>query len=161
MGLKGRYLETKIDDDHALGNDMFHVPELRGDNVVMAEAPALTAINERLRNDYREDCQRGVDRWNKIIAKVGADYTLTLPHNAFHRNIGTFQGMHFTPQGKPISKEEFDANRANWMPSEADREFVKSLMVRVTERGKMANWVAPPSRGVHGQDVDYEYVKLH
>ena len=43
----------------------------------------------------------------------------------------------------------------------ADREFVKSLMVRVTERGKMANWVAPPSRGVHGQDVDYEYVKLH
>ena len=161
MGLKGRYLETKIDDDHALGNDMFHVPELRGDNVVMAEAPALTAINERLRNDYREDCQRGVDRWNKIVAKVGADYTLTLPHNAFHRNIGTFQGMHFTPQGKPISKEEFDANRANWMPSEADREFVKSLMVRVTERGKMANWVAPPSRGVHGQDVDYEYVKLH
>ena len=83
------------------------------------------------------------------------------PHNAFHRNIGTFQGMHFTPQGKPISKEEFDANRATWMPSEADREFVKSLMVRVTERGKMANWVAPPSRGVHGQDVDYEYVKLH
>ena len=161
MGLKGRYLETKIDDDHALGNDMFHVPELRGDNVVMAEAPALTAINERLRNDYREDCQRGVDRWNKIIAKAGADYTLTLPHNAFHRNIGTFQGMHFTPQGKPISKEEFDANRANWMPSEADREFVESLMVRVTERGKMANWVAPPSRGVHGQDVDYEYVKLH
>ena len=161
MGLKGRYLETKIDDDHALGNDMFHVPELRGDNVVMAEAPALTAINERLRNDYREDCQRGVDRWNKIIAKAGADYTLTLPHNAFHRNIGTFQGMHFTPQGKPISKEEFDANRANWMPNEADREFVKSLMVRVTERGKMANWVAPPSRGVHGQDVDYEYVKLH
>ena len=161
MGLKGRYLETKIDDDHALGNDMFHVPELRGDNVIMAEAPALTAINERLRNDYREDCQRGVDRWNKIIAKAGADYTLTLPHNAFHRNIGTFQGMHFTPQGKPISKEEFDANRANWMPSEADREFVKSLMVRVTERGKMANWVAPPSRGVHGQDVDYEYVKLH
>jgi benzoyl-CoA 2,3-dioxygenase component B len=161
MGLKGRYLETKIDDDHALGNDMFHVPELRGDNVVMAEAPALTAINERLRNDYREDCQRGVERWNKIIAKAGADYTLTLPHNAFHRNIGTFQGMHFTPQGKPISKEEFDANRENWMPSEADREFVKSLMVRVTERGKMANWVAPPSRGVHGQDVDYEYVKLH
>ena len=140
---------------------MFHVPELRGDNVVMAEAPALTAINERLRNDYREDCQRGVDRWNKIIAKAGADYTLTLPHNAFHRNIGTFQGMHFTPKGKPISKEEFDANRENWMPNEADREFVKSLLVRVTERGKMANWVAPPSRGVHGQDVDYEYVKLH
>ena len=45
MGLKGRYLETKIDDDHALGNDMFHVPELRGDNVIMAEAPALTAVS--------------------------------------------------------------------------------------------------------------------
>ena len=161
MGLKGRYLETKIDDDHLLENDVFQVPEFEGGKIVMKEVSALTSINERLRNEYRNDCQRGVDRWNKIITDAGIDYTLTLPHTSFHRNIGTFQGMHFTPEGLPITKEEFDAKWDEWMPSETDREFVKSLMVRVTERGKMANWVAPPSRGIHGQDIDYEYVKLH
>ena len=161
MGLKGRYMETKIDDNHLLENDVYQVPELEGDKVVIKEISALTSINERLRNDYRDDCQRGVDRWNKIIADSGVDFTLTLPHTAFHRNIGTFQGLHFTPEGKSITEEEFNAQKDEWLPTEADREFVKSLMVRVTEAGKMANWVAPPSRGIHGQDVDYEYVKLH
>ena len=127
----------------------------------MIEFSALTAINERLRNDYRDDCQRGVDRWNKIIANAGVEYTLTLPHTAFHRNIGTFQNLYFSPTGKPISKGEFETRRDEWMPSEADREFVNSLMVRVTEPGKMAGWLSPPSRGIHGKDVDYEYVRLH
>ncbi|MEE2746017.1 MAG: benzoyl-CoA 2,3-epoxidase subunit BoxB [Pseudomonadota bacterium] len=161
MGLKGRYQEGKIEDDHLLNNDVFLVPELRGNKVVMAETSALTAVNERLRNDYRDDCQRGVDRWNKIISKAGVGFTLTLPHTAFHRNIGTFQGIHFTPEGKPISKEEFESNRSNWLPDQSDREFVKSLMVRVTEPGKMAGWVAPPSRGIHGKEIDFEYVQLH
>jgi len=33
--------------------------------------------------------------------------------------------------------------------------------VRVTEPGKMANWIAPPAKGIHGKDVECEYVKLH
>ncbi len=33
-------------------------------------------------------------------------------------------------------------------------------MVQVTEKGKFANWIAPPLRGINGQDVDFEYVKL-
>ncbi len=33
-------------------------------------------------------------------------------------------------------------------------------MVSITEPGKMAGWVAPPSTGIHQQSVDYEYVKL-
>ena len=56
---------------------------------------------------------------------------------------------------------EFEARRDEWMPSIDDREFVNSLMVRVTEPGKMAGWLSPPSRGIHGKDVDYEYVRLH
>ena len=41
-----------------------------------------------------------------------------------------------------------------------DLSFVKSLMQRVTEPGKMAAWIAPPDRGINAQAVDYEYVKL-
>jgi len=47
-----------------------------------------------------------------------------------------------------------------WLPSDADQAFVKSLMQRVTEPGKMAAWIAPPDRGINAQPVAYEYVKL-
>ena len=46
------------------------------------------------------------------------------------------------------------------LATDADRAHVKSLMVGVTEPGKMAGWVAPPARGIHQKPVDYEYVKL-
>ena len=36
------------------------------------EAPALAALNETLRDDYVADCQKGVDRWNRTLAEVGA-----------------------------------------------------------------------------------------
>ena len=47
-----------------------------------------------------------------------------------------------------------------WLPTDSDREFVESLMVGVTEPGKMAGWVAPPATGIHARPVDFEYVKI-
>jgi benzoyl-CoA 2,3-epoxidase subunit B len=32
-------------------------------------------------------------------------------------------------------------------------------MKAVYEPGKMANWIAPPSRGINGKPIDYEYVR--
>ena len=46
------------------------------------DEPALTAINMRLRDDYTADCQRGLERWNKIIERTGVEYKLELPHVA-------------------------------------------------------------------------------
>ena len=43
------------------------------DRIVNPGAPYLNALNERLRDDYIVDCQRGVDRWNKLIADAGID----------------------------------------------------------------------------------------
>jgi benzoyl-CoA 2,3-dioxygenase component B len=37
---------------------------------------------------------------------------------------------------------------------------VQSLQVRVTEPGRMAGWVAPPSQGINQKPVDFEYVRL-
>ena len=31
----------------------------------------LTALNETLREDYSDDCQGGLDRWNRTLADVG------------------------------------------------------------------------------------------
>jgi len=161
MGLKGRFQEMKIDDDHQLDNEVYQVPEIEGNKIIHTDIAALTSINERLRDDYREDCQRGVDRWNKTISEAGIDFTLTLPHQAFHRNIGTFADTRVDPNGNIISQEEWDANVADWMPTDEDRAFVESLMVPVTEPGKMAGWIAAPARGIQGKDPDFEYVKFH
>ena len=161
MGLKGRFQEMKIDDDHQLDNDVYKVPEINGSGIIRTDTFALTAINERLRDDYRDDCQRGVDRWNKTLTEAGIDFTLTLPHQAFHRNIGTFADINVDLEGNIISPEEWDANVGNWLPNDEDRAFVESLMVPVTEPGKLAGWIAAPARGIQGKDPDFEYIKFH
>ncbi len=53
------------------------------------------------------------------------------------------------------------AGLPRWLPSESDRAFVKSLMQRVTEPGRIAGWIAPPDRGVNELPVDYDYVRLN
>jgi hypothetical protein len=47
------------------------------------------------------------------------------------------------------------------LPSVEDRAFVASLMGRVAEPGKYANWIAPPARGINNQAVDFEYVRFN
>ncbi|MCW8836621.1 MAG: benzoyl-CoA 2,3-epoxidase subunit BoxB [Rhodospirillales bacterium] len=160
MGLKGRYNETKIDDDHVLGDAAYLVPEVVGDDVRFVEASALTAVNERLRNDYIDDSQRGIDRWNKVIEKAGVDFRLTLPHRGFNRNIGTFSEFHFSPEGRLLTEADWTRNHGGWVPDEDDRTYVQSLMQPVTEPGKFAHWIAAPERGINNQPVDFAYVRF-
>src|SRR2546428_6224869 len=61
-GLKGRFEETKIKDDHVLAENLYDVSEVVGDAVVSKAVPALTALNERLRDDYIREVQAGVGR---------------------------------------------------------------------------------------------------
>ena len=68
-GLKGRFQETKIEDDHRLENSTYPVLKLVDGEIKRVDEPALTAINMRLRDDYTADCQRGLERWNKIIER--------------------------------------------------------------------------------------------
>ena len=159
VGLKGRFEETKQADDHALREASYPVTQLDGDSVVTRDEPALTSLNERLRDDYIADCQRGVDRWNRVIRQAGVDFTLRLPHRGFHRAIGSFAEARMSPDGRVLSQAEWDARHQEWLPREADERFVQDLMQPVTERGKFAGWIAPPPRGINGQPIDFEYVR--
>ncbi len=160
MGLKGRFQETRIDDDHRLTDAAYAVPEVKGDSVVMVEAPALTAVNERLRDDYVADCQRGVDKWNRMIRGAGIGFELKLPHRAFNRSIGVFAGLRTTPGGEIITEARWDREKTDWLPTEDDEAYVQSLMAPVTEPGKMAGWIAAPARGINGKPMDFEYVRF-
>ena len=160
MGLKGRFEEMKKSDDHRLKEATYSVAELVGDRIDMREEAALVSLNERLRDDYVVDCQRGVTRWNQVIKSHGIDVELRLPHRGFHRRIGVFADAKVSPDGRVISEAEWDARHGDWLPNDSDQAFIGSLMQSVTEPGRFATWIAPPARGVNGQPVDFEYVRL-
>ncbi len=127
-GLKGRYQEEKIADDHILST------------------PQRVNLNERLQNDYIKDCERGVERWNKCIQKHGIPFTLELPNKNMNRRVGRY-----------ANHKEYGWN----LPSDQEREYVANLMYPVVEPGMFASYIAPPTKGVHGNSVDFEYVRFN
>ena len=160
-GIKGRYMETRIDDDHQLNDDTYMVWDLVDGKAVQKEAPALTAINMRLRDDYKRDAAGGIGRWNKIIKRAGIDFRLSMPHEAFHRQIGVFSAIKSDPEGNVIPDAEWEAQKDEWLPSKADGDFIQSLMEPCYEPGQYAGWIAPPKVGIDNKPGDFEYVKLH
>jgi benzoyl-CoA 2,3-dioxygenase component B len=159
-GLKGRFDETKLGDDHALSSDQYTVQEVENGRIVDKSVPALTALNARLRDDYIGEIQAGLDRWNRIPEKLGIPFRVKLPHPGFHRKIGNFAGHYISPDGQVLAETDWKQQSGSWLPSDDDRLFVDSLMGRVIEPGKFANWIAPPARGINGQPIEFEYVRF-
>jgi benzoyl-CoA 2,3-dioxygenase component B len=129
--------------------------------LVEKQVPMLNALNEVLRDDFIRDSIAGVGRWNKVIEKAGIPFRLKTPHKAFHRNIGSLAGVKVSPEGAVISDAEWNSKVDEWLPSESDRAFVASLMGRVVEPGKFANWIAPPVMGINRQPIDFQYVRFN
>ena len=124
----------------------------------MRDTPALTAINARLLDDYIKDCQAGLNRWNKVIAKQGVDFQFSQPHSAFNRQVGAFSELFVSPDGKLMDKDAWEQQQDQWLPSGADLAYINSLMKPVTELGQYAGWIAPPKEGINKQGGDFEYV---
>jgi benzoyl-CoA 2,3-dioxygenase component B len=160
-GVKGRYEETKQNDDHKLVSADYPVLEVENGQLVEKKVPALNALNAKLRDDYVEEIQAGVNRWNRIPEQNGIAFRLRLPHVGFHRRIGTLAGQFISPDGKVMTEAEWNSHREEWLPSADDHKYVESLMGQVLESGKFANWIAPPARGINSQPIDFEYVRFN
>lgn len=159
-GIKGRYHESKIDDDHQLLNATYPVLVLREGRFETVDEPALNALNARLRDDFIHDCAQGVKRWNKVIEKSGVEFELALPHQAFNRQIGQFSEVSVTPAGEIVDAGSWAAQQEQWLPTRADREYVASLMQPCYESGRYAGWIAAPKVGINRQPGDFEYVRI-
>jgi len=159
-GLKGRWQEERRKDDHVLTEDGRRVETIQDDTIATEEVSALVALNHDLRNEYAADCQTGMKRWNRVLANAGIGRQLSLPHVGFNRHVGLFAGHHVTPAGELVGVDVWEANHGRWLPTEADKTHVRSLMRPVYERGKMAGWIAPPIKGINEKPVDYQYVRL-
>lgn len=159
-GLKGRFQEAKLTDDHRLTESTYPVLKLVEGRIELVEEPALTALNMRLRDDYVEDCGRGIERWNRIIEEAGYEFRLRLPHVAFHRQIGEFRNVRVSPTGELLTQQEWERLRGSWLPDEADGSYIASLMVPEMRPGQYAGWIAPPRVGIDNRPGDFEYVKV-
>ncbi len=159
-GIKGRYRESQLDDDHRLVNDTYPVMKLVDGRLRPVDVPALIALNARLRDDFIDDCQGGVTRWNRVIAGAGIDFEIRLPHIAFNRAIGEFAELNATPTGELLTDEEWEAARGDWLPTSVDQAHIEGLMNSNFEAGEYAGWIAPPSKGIQNKPEDFLYVKL-
>ncbi|MEM7204935.1 MAG: benzoyl-CoA 2,3-epoxidase subunit BoxB [Planctomycetota bacterium] len=161
-GLKGRYREGDgIYKDPKALEACYKADVVENGKLVEREIPLRRAMNALLLDAYVADCKRIVDRWNRDLKRLGVDAKVSLPSQRFNRRQGIYADEWFTPEGELTTAEEWRQNETKWLPTQEDRDYVKQCMVKVYEPGKVANWIAPPSRGVNDQPFDYEYVKFH
>jgi len=160
-GIKGRPDETTQYQDHICADASRELELPDGQGGLKKETVGMrNAMNEVLREAYVKDCEIGLKRWNMQIKRAGHAFELKLPSSRFRRAIGAWANVPTDLEGKLIDREEFERRLPGWVPGGSDKAFVKSLMQRVVQPGKMASWIAPPDRGVNNLPVDYEYVRL-
>lgn len=159
-GLKGRFKEKNRYEDHVMKEGVKIVPNVRDNRIHDEEVPYRNAMNEVLRDEYIADCDRALRKWNRTLEKTGIENRLTLPSRRFKRHQGIYADNDFNLEGELISKEEMEANVTEWLLNDEDNHYLTSIMKQVVEPGKMANWIAPPARGINSQPIDFEYVRL-
>jgi benzoyl-CoA 2,3-epoxidase subunit B len=159
-GLKGRFHEHRYDDHKAMTGD-YRLPVVENGKLVDKDVPLRTAMNEVLRDAYVADCEKAIGRWNKTLEESGSPTRLSLPSRRFHRHQGLYAGHFFDPQGNLITEAEYRANEPRWLLVPEDNDYLLSIMKPQYEPGKFANWIAPPTKGIEGRPIEFEYVKMH
>ncbi len=154
-GIKGRPDEGKF-ADHVAKDAAFALDMPGGEQTVALR----NAMNEVMRAAYLRDCQSGIERWNRAIKAAGVDFAFALPSPRFRRAIGAWAGQPVDPAGRFLPQSQYQTHLRDWLPTGEDKEFIKSLMRPVTAPGKMAAWIAPPTRGIDGRPIEFEYVRL-
>ena len=135
--LKGRFQESRIDDDHQLHDDTYPVLSYADGQFRSVEQPALTALNGRLCDVFINECEQIVRGWNKALSENGIDYELRLPHRAFNRAVGEFAGLSVSAEGIVMPEQAWNARRDEWLPSSEDMDYIRSLMVTQREPENM------------------------
>jgi benzoyl-CoA 2,3-dioxygenase component B len=159
-GIKGRYREEKDWEDHVALEAFHTLQRVEGGRLVDEQVPLRNAMNELLRTAFRDDCEKVCVRWNRALEAAGSEFRMRLPDTKFFRRQGIYAGVHFDPEGHIISEATWEARKDEWLPTPDDRAYVASLMQPVYEQGKMAHWIAAPTRGIDQQPVEFDYVRM-
>ena len=162
-GLKGRYQEgtDKRCSDHVALEGAYEAQVYEHGQWTRREIPKRRAMNAYLLDAYADECTRVVGKWNKILEKYDLGENLTLPSLRFNRKVGIYSDQPYDAHGQPITQAALDAEIKRLLPNQVDYDLVERSMVPVLEPGKVANWIAPPEKGVGSKSVDFDYVRFH
>ena len=160
-GLKGRYREDKLTDDHQLMSAVYPVLRPRDgahhpggrSRVVGAEHAAA----RRLRGGCR-------GRGGALEPRAGTDRN-RFPH---HPAACRVQPPHRRVQRHPHRHRRATSSAArngtrgarSMLPSTDDNLFITSLMRTSRQPGTYAGWIAPPRHGIDNMPGDFEYVHI-
>ena len=162
-GLKGRYKEDSYEDHLALDQYVPHDAVPKDGGVVEEDVPLRNAMNEVLRDAYVDDCQRGVDRWNKRAGRGRAcTERLRLPTKRFYRHIGLYADHALRPR-RPAAQpqEEWERRKGEWLPDgRRPRLRGDAAEAGARARARSRTGSARPARGIKGLPFEYEYVRL-
>src|SRR5262249_58214531 len=134
-------------DDQRLEDSTYPVLKLVDCEIKPVDEPALSAVNMRLRDDYTADCQRGLDRWNKVIDRTGVAFKLELPHVGFHRDIGEFKEVKVTPAGEVRRPAAWEAGRHSWLACQHRGEFILTRQAAAAPPRRLPGPISPPAPG--------------
>ena len=65
-----------------------------------------------------------------------------------------------TPSGDLVDEQTYEEGIGDWLPTRDDSAFITEVMKPKYDAGEFASWIARPSRGVMGQPLEFEYVKV-
>ena len=159
-GLKGRYREDRLKDDHQLERHLSGAaPDRRQDpeRRMRRRCPRSTC---GCATTTSPTANVGVGRWNKVIetsAFRSRSSCRTSPSIATSASSRASRRM---SNGNILSDAEWTKRRDEFLPSDGDREFIEGLMQPQFEPAKFASWIAPPKVGIDNKPGDFEYVKI-
>ena len=159
-GVKGRWREATQYEEHSCLGQVITLDVPVEGKLCPTDIPTRLAVNEVLRQEYATDCRGVTRRWNAVIDELDFDFQFELPNVRFFRRKGLYANHHFAPDGSMITKAEWEGSRDRWLPTPEDQAFVDNLMHPCLTPGSVANWIAPPKRGINGMPTDFQYVRL-
>ncbi|MBA88812.1 MAG: hypothetical protein CMB16_06065 [Euryarchaeota archaeon] len=86
-------------------------------------------LNEESRGHYHAEIAKEVAKFNTLIPK-DVDFTMTIPHENFHRDIGAFGGKNCYTDGRLFegTEEEYQDYLLTVLPTAEDEEALVELM---------------------------------
>ena len=93
-------------------------------------------MNAVLLDAYIADCTRIRQRWNREPEEARSHRGDPPPTASSTVSRASHAGYRFNPAGELIDEATWTKEHTNWLLTKADREYVDSCMVKVTEPGK-------------------------
>ena len=161
-GLKGRYREDKLTDDHQLLDDTYPVLRLRDGAIVREDVPALSSLNMRLRDDFVADARGGRARAGTACSRT-CRRRLSAPPAA--RRVQSADRRVRAGEGRPggqVAGRGGVGGATGKIPADGRRCRVsrQSDGAGAASAVQYAGWIAPPRVGIDNKPGDFGSIRI-